>query len=129
MAKTRDSKPVEELDVASWMEAALVSQANTLAEKEQSAMQQNASIARLQAAVESQDWVIAAQMVPNQFSPTKTVRPLVSPVKQSVQSVHQSKAVGFFGGPMALAMNMADIHLEGLYGVAAAHMTESVFTR
>lgn len=49
MAKTRDSKPVEELDVAAWAEAALVFQANTLAEKEQFAMQQNASIARLQA--------------------------------------------------------------------------------
>ncbi len=57
----RSTTPVEELDVAAWAEAAMVSQANTIAENEQLAMQQSASIARLQAAVENQDQVIAAQ--------------------------------------------------------------------
>ncbi|KAI4234146.1 MAG: hypothetical protein LQ349_003973 [Xanthoria aureola] len=57
----RSTMPVEELDVAAWAEAAMVSQANTIAENEQLAMQQSASIARLQAAVENQDGIIAAQ--------------------------------------------------------------------
>ncbi|KAI4227643.1 MAG: hypothetical protein L6R36_002278, partial [Xanthoria steineri] len=57
----RSTTPVEELDVAAWAEAAMVSQANTIAENQQLAMQQSASIARLQAAVENQDGVIAAQ--------------------------------------------------------------------
>ncbi|KAI4276560.1 MAG: hypothetical protein L6R38_005636 [Xanthoria sp. 2 TBL-2021] len=57
----RSTTLVEEVDAAAWAEAALVSRANTLADKEQFAMQQNASIGRLQAVVGDQDRTIKAQ--------------------------------------------------------------------
>lgn len=57
----RSTTLVGEVDAAAWAEAALVSQANTLAEKDRHAMQQNASIGRLQAVADDQDRTIKAQ--------------------------------------------------------------------